>query len=240
MSSCITVCSTLDRGTWRVNAGRKADEPIPIDKWFENVAYRELSYTKEGQLKDFEVSFLEEFSPYFEGLKKCVSKLFDIMFPLEDTTSGNTVRLFQFCRATHDEMIHTLTEAYDGLPNFDEVIDADSAPSKRAKISRDLKSNHWSRGRTLRPASVSSFTSPFRSSDDSGGYLSPFRPTTLSSSPLSSPSLHPLEVGRADLEVPNFRLPPCFVPRLLDKANDEPVPDIYWESKKVAKRPRPE
>ena len=49
MSSCISVCSTLDWGA----SGTKADKPMPIDKWFENVAYNQLSYTKSSVLRSY-------------------------------------------------------------------------------------------------------------------------------------------------------------------------------------------
>ena len=92
----------------------------PVDKWFvTSQSYEDLAVWKSGQFINFEEFFIEKIPPYFEDLKPCLRKLFDVVFPPLSFSNGRSYRETASNGATHDSMLEVLQEMLNGLPDVE-------------------------------------------------------------------------------------------------------------------------
>jgi len=110
----------------------KALMPFVFNDWFlTNLTFRGMADKKWTDLQFFKECFIDKFDSYFDDLKPCVLKLYDILWPLKYMEPGLDARNFGHSVATHDKFIKHLDDVYRELPDHD---NHPTAPSSQTQV----------------------------------------------------------------------------------------------------------
>jgi hypothetical protein len=103
---------------------------VPINGWFVmHKRFRDLADKKKGQLSQFETRFLRRFPPYFDDLRTCMSRLWDVLFPSPTGEADDPKRDLLSCAGTHEGMSEVLHAIYNQLP-YEDAVETDPASSE--------------------------------------------------------------------------------------------------------------